>query len=1033
MAGDRYGWVPLPYIIEKDEMEALLGEMSADEEAKVLEWYQEDLNQTPVSYIIKERTGSFGTHDVWEKEEAILRNILQNKVSASSLTEIQKCKYFLSATEAEVEEGIIDYLKPTAFQENLITKNLQYKQIDSEYVFGFLRHIAIEEKNSSTFIDEHYDKAQKFKKRIKSVLPDHNVLEVDTKLIGEIDLDTNHLGCFEEKVTAFLERSVNVFMKETKVTTPLQKELEAQAFHAKDKRYLFQGRKDSLKAIADYITGPESREALVVYGASGLGKSTLMAKAIESSKADRTLYRFVGATPNASVTTEILTSIFEELGIDVRHECQKERGRDNEEEVFISSPKLETFEHFSYRIHDEIIKLEECNEKIAIFIDAVDQLHNDDQFLWLPRILPENIKIIISALDDVNYKEDSKYFQTLKSKTVNLHKVPPFEEPLAFIHTVLETYKRTIQPHQEAYILKQYASSQSPLYLCIAAEEIRHWKSFVAVENEEESKYEKMYDLAHTQQGIIREFIDNLHDVYHHDAQLCEKVLGYLYASKEGLSEIELLTLLSTDSSFVEAMAPDTWHENSTKDLPVVIWTRLHTQLKPFLRINTWEGHELMCFFHREFEDVIKNLPCQQQEHEACIRAVQQLVSEYQNEPFESNRWGELYILLIVHYCIQGYDELFHKKACEFVGCLNNEEWIDKTLDRLNKEELYYRNQNKISVAIAYIKSCNLVSSFLYTENPDRWAKKYAYTLNGLAYLYYYEGDISKVMQLKEKALKIRKYQYNKDNQEWAKEYVSSLISLASTHKDIGNISEAVKFENSAAEISEKEYLGNPNEWADNYVRSLIKQAITYRDNRQINKAIELCKKALTISEKHYDSDTHGNVEIYVRSLNNLSRSYLSKKDYESSIFYSSKSLNILETLYKQNPDRWAKEFIINANSLAKAYKDNKQLDKCIELEDEIIEITTKLYNENSSVWVKYYILAISNRANSFVIEGNNEKSLELYNICLPIVAEQYEKNLAKYKNLYNACLKNLIVLYSRKGDMEEVKCLEETLNGLQQ
>jgi hypothetical protein len=82
--------------------------MSEDEKNKILTWYQLDLNQLPASYILKKRTGKYEQRQEWIKIGNSLREILQTKVTQAfqdgKITENQKHKYFMSATETEVEE-----------------------------------------------------------------------------------------------------------------------------------------------------------------------------------------------------------------------------------------------------------------------------------------------------------------------------------------------------------------------------------------------------------------------------------------------------------------------------------------------------------------------------------------------------------------------------------------------------------------------------------------------------------------------------------------------------------------------------------------------------------------------------------------------------------------------------------------------------------------------------------------------------------------------------------------------------------------
>jgi len=110
-----------------------------------------------------------------------------------------------------------------------------------------------------------------------------------------------------------------------------------------------------------------------------------MAKSIEQAQdiSDKQIiYRFVGATPESGSSKQILISIFDELGVDVRDEQEKQV---NNNVSNIELEKQESFEDFSFRIFDQLLKID---SEIILFIDAVDQFANSDQFLWLPKKLP---------------------------------------------------------------------------------------------------------------------------------------------------------------------------------------------------------------------------------------------------------------------------------------------------------------------------------------------------------------------------------------------------------------------------------------------------------------------------------------------------------------------------------------------------------------------------------------------------------------------------------------------------------------------
>ncbi|MDO9304437.1 MAG: tetratricopeptide repeat protein, partial [Sulfuricurvum sp.] len=1086
MAGDRYGWVPLPYTIEEYAYETLLVLMSADEQNRVNEWYKLDRNQIPASYILKERTGEYVDYDAWASVENTLRSILQTAVNSSTLTEDQKRKYFLSATEAEVEEGIIPYLNETKRQQELLAKNSKLKEIDPHHIFGFFRDIdksSLEKyklfeddkeyKNKFFDDDIDYKKAQAFKGRVRSILPDsNNVLGVKTTQFDKERLDEEYLEqkipevkdeSFEYRIKSFLESQIDSLVeKESDNTfTSLDIETDAQRYFAEQKRKNFIGQQTSLDAISKYIFSDDQRP-LAIYGPSGRGKSSLMAQAIESAK-NKPIYRFVGATPNSGSSKDILTSIFEELEIDVRSEDDKE-----------------TFEQFSYRIHDQIMRLKD----ITIFIDAVDQLGNDDQFLWLPQTLPSNVKIIISALEDEYYSDDSRYFQTLQQKTTNLHEIPEFNDPITLLRNILSNEQlplqeqRTLQVHQETYFLEQFQSSPSPLYISIAAQEMKHWKSNdrVAEGKNPEDADGEIQSLASTQKGIIEEFITNLTKLHHHDQRFVHKVLGYLYASRDGLSESELLQLISTDEAFIESMAPETYHDNLTKELPMVHWSRLHTQLKPFLSIKRQDNEDLMYFFHREFEDSIKSLASHKDEHKAIIEATQKLITKYQHESFSSNRWGKLYANLITEYELRFYtreeqrpniNKTNQTRFAEYIAKLDQQEWITEFYRHLNLMGSNYSQYNRMYQSIAYQEACLNLTGFGFLKDRRKWGIKFCNSLNNLAESYGKQNHFWAAIQLVETSkgnlmhtdmecdmlerfeLLLSAFDYESlFNLKWRGEedssalvqyldyakafylapaespiprekvtkcYVNALSYMSLWYKAQSSFEEAITYQEESLQILETSYVADPSRWEREYLFILNNIVSLYVNVSQVDKAIELAQKSFEISSALYTMNPDLWVEEYIVSLKGLILCFTMLKNIEEAFILEDKSLSKLEELYIQNPDRWIGYYIGSINSMADLYVKKDRLLDAIKLYKKSFLLSKKLYSIDASLGYKYYIFGLINQAFIASGIGENSKAIVLQSEFIPLIITSLGDRSPEMFSCYIA-LNRLADSYKKEG-----------------
>ena len=128
-----------------------------------------------------------------------------------------------------------------------------------------------------------------------------------------------------------------------------------------------------------------------------------MAKTIKEYQkifTNKLIYRFCGISKMSSNSYNLLISILDELKIDIN-----EFKINSEESLELKSlnNKENKTEDFELNILD---KLNSIKEETTIFIDSLDQLEDQTQLYWLSSVLPKNLKIVISVLNDRKYKED---------------------------------------------------------------------------------------------------------------------------------------------------------------------------------------------------------------------------------------------------------------------------------------------------------------------------------------------------------------------------------------------------------------------------------------------------------------------------------------------------------------------------------------------------------------------------------------------------------------------------------------------------
>jgi hypothetical protein len=1041
MLGDRYGWVPLPNIIEKKEFESILDNSPDYEKNNLLDWYYEDKNQLPSSYILKQREYEYENFDNWLEVESKLRKIFQKAVT--NLDGKLKNKYFTSATESEAIEGIIQYFGKTEYQQKLLQLIPELDQVDHKHIFGFFRDIDSKSIIDEKFVSIDYDKAKKFKQKVKSQLIDENSLNITTFQISKGKLDKAYLDNFKSSVIIFLRNQVDeqISRNTQKQYSSLELEKLKQQLFRDKKLENFLGQDEILEDIQNYICN-NVNEPLLIYGPSGIGKSSIMAKSIFDTlkiSHSKIIYRFIGATPNSTTTKDVLISIFEELDIafidediQVNQRNQLLSDIDREENSFVK---------FSNSVNEKLLDVQ---DEIVIFIDAVDQLTNSDQFLWLPNKLPSNIKIIISAIKDSNYKEDSKYFDILNGKIMNTVQVEPFNQPIKLLEALLFQEYRTLQDSQKDFFLECYNRIKTPLYISIASTQIKFWKSNI-----------HNLSLASSQQAIVEEFINNLTSIHYHDQFLVRKVLGYIYASKDGLSEYEILELLNTDKEFIKSVAPDTWHINTTQELPLAIWVRLYNQLKPFLKIQNQAGQILLYFFHREFIGIVGNQPNQKVEHVSAILAVQKIIEKNQDKEFDNNRWGKLYAILLAEFYLQYEDENKIKEFCQTVKKIDNEKWLFELIKYLNLNGKSLITNNHYLRALAFRKTANIVLDIL-SKASVKWLYLCVKSSHNVASTFCHldqEKEILEAIEIEERNLSMIDNFSEKDRVEsvqtlkhfyiesqnefdfkdnvisfstflWREAYLQIISVLASCYNKEGRIEDAIKLEALSFTIANSVIKKDPS-YIEPFLIHSTNLAESLGCNNEKTKAIELLEIVLKLVEDQYDENTGYLIEHYARIIYNLSV-LLAESAPKRSKELQEKNIDILSTLSHQNPNRYSSD-LLKANITQISTKINRgDVDNVEQYYYNFTKIFDNIENNKNVELIEEKSNELLIKSFEYYKEGKLEQSINYLELNERIIEYVYNQDQDYWGKFYVQKLIAIAKVLKDRNSNDEAKRFQE-------
>lgn len=614
LLGDRYGWRPLPTEIRSEDFGRLAhwlesqGQEGERRLAQLRNWYREDTNAIPSVHCLLPRTGEFAQDP--KKAKKAEREILASLREAAEQLPVapdERVKYGASATEQEITYGA-----------------LRVKDAD-EHVHCFLRSIHNLPRHNlpreaQAFIDvdsseEHWDGAasqqlDQLKERLRRRLP-HTIHHYTVNWTGD-GITVDHLGQLHDLSEAADQSSqstnqpdqpgtiVQNFCQDVydSLAQIIRQEIKSLEQHNSVTREIlhhrdfgkeranpkfFTGREAVLNRIADYLNhGGE--HPLAVFGVSGSGKTTLMARAVTEAgnqhDAAAVIVRFIGATPESSDGRTLLEGLC--------HEISRLYGANNEATVPTDYPKL--IEEFPKRLARA-----RPDKELFVFLDALDQLsdnNNSRNLSWLPQSLPKHVRIVVSTLSEPPCLPALKSF--LPSDNLVELGLMPLQEGSILLDRWLEEARRCLEREQRDKVDTAFKQCQLPLFLKFAFEDARRWHS-----------YDSVPELDTDIPQIIRTLFARLSMPANHGERLVERSLAYIAAGKNGLSEDELLEVLSKDAEIMADFRQRLPESPDVGKLPMIIWSRLYFDLQPYLNERSADGTSLLAFFHRQLREVV--------------------------------------------------------------------------------------------------------------------------------------------------------------------------------------------------------------------------------------------------------------------------------------------------------------------------------------------------------------------------------------------------------------------------------------------
>jgi|GEM_PF-4339880 len=345
-----------------------------------------------------------------------------------------------------------------------------------------------------------------------------------------------------------------------------------------------------------------------IIGDPGSGKSSLMAQAVKRVSDDNgtgkngtvLAYRFIGTTSGSSNIMSLIQNICDQIAKEYGKDAKK-MGRDGDEKASFEMNGLSD-------IFKQCLALATPEKPILVFLDSLDQLSETDSakaLYWLPREMPENARMIVSSLPELESKLNATYLEIVSPLTE--------QEANDILNAWLNSIKRKLTDEQHRLVINSCVSnSKLPLYLKLAFEKAKKWHS-----------YDNQHTLKENVEGIINDYFVDLEK--EHTEEFVRNAICYMLCGRyNGLTENEILEILAFDNDYWKIfLEKNKYHSQDLIDLkkeiedkkdeqkrymkiPIAAWSRLHLDLEPFLTERDADGVPIITFFHRQFNEVLR-------------------------------------------------------------------------------------------------------------------------------------------------------------------------------------------------------------------------------------------------------------------------------------------------------------------------------------------------------------------------------------------------------------------------------------------
>lgn len=622
LLGDRYGWRPLPSEVPVLDFEAIRASAAASEQGLLTRWYRLDTNAVPPAWRLEPRLPGSpeAACQAWHDSVEIPLLGLFARINP---------RFGVSATEHEIAAGALAagrdqhvfafFRQITGFPDSGAGEFRDLSPDGTPDQDAALRLNHLKERlgarlgsmiqryqsrwmgaGSSRPADQACDSVLEELLRVMMDLhgtePEWEAISARQQALlagtrgegsaGSGDGSPISLGHLPALCTDLFLRLGWIMLQEISAFSaldPVDRDRRDHAEFGANRTRDFVGRREALDALRAYLRAPASsgKPPLAVVGDSGSGKTALLGFAAGEAalvEGTRVVVRFVGATPESTDGRSLLLGLTREVA---RYYGASE------------AAIPEDFRSLKNQLPDRLA-VASADRPLAVFVDAVDMLAPTDRapaLGWLPRTLPPHVSFILSTTPG---ESEQAARRRVGPRVVPLDQLSLYEGS-RLLHRWLDRAGRTLTRDQRRAVLEGFARNRTPLYLKLAFETVREWPSFL----EPPQFPPQVADL-------IGSLFDRLSAEENHGPLLVSRSLAWLAAARHGLTEDEILDLLSRDAAVMGSFRERSPDSPQVARLPVVVWSRLYHDLQSYLSRQHADGTIVLSYYHQQVKQTAK-------------------------------------------------------------------------------------------------------------------------------------------------------------------------------------------------------------------------------------------------------------------------------------------------------------------------------------------------------------------------------------------------------------------------------------------